>query len=193
METEKHSAKDTARVGCEEWKDIKGWEGIYEISNLGNIKRNGKPLKIKAWSNYKVVRLHEKKRAKTMYVHRLVAINFIPNPENKPMINHKDGNKLNNEVSNLEWCTRQENEVHAWEHGMKEKIRTTSKENLKIARCFIHTKIPVVQMDLDGNIIKKWDSASDAMKETGIDGSGITKCCRGKLKKTGGYKWRYLE
>ena len=181
------------RVICEEWKDIKGWEGVYEISNLGNIKRNGKTLKISVWSKYKVVRLHEKERTKTMYVHRLVAMNFIPNPENKPMINHKDGNKLNNEVSNLEWCTRQENEVHAWTHGMKEKIRITSKENLKIARCFIHTKIPVVQMDLDGNFIKKWDSASDAMKETGIDGSGITKCCRGKLKKTGGYKWQYLE
>ena len=193
MEAEKISSKGMARVICEIWKDVEGWEGVYEVSNAGRIRKNGKILKCGVWSRYKVVRLREKERASTVYVHRLVAKSFIPNPEMKPIVNHIDGNKLNNNVCNLEWCTKQENEIHAWKHGMKEKIRITSRENVKIARLFNHSKISVTQKDMSGNVLMIWDSASDAMKETGIDGSAITKCCRGKLKQTGGYKWQYTE
>lgn len=192
METEKHSESVMGNLISEIWKDVKGFDG-YEISNLGNIKRNGRLLKLSAWNQYKTIRLRTESNEKTVYIHRLVAMAFIPNPENKPMINHIDGNKLNNTVSNLEWCTRQENEIHAWKHGLKERIRETAKENLKIARMHVHTKKPVTQMTLDGKVIKLWDSASDVMKEIGIDASGITKCCKGKLKKTGGYKWQYTE
>lgn len=192
MEQEKISLKGTAKVGYEIWKPIKGYKG-YEISNFGNIKRFGRLLKLSAWNNYKVIRLRSNGNEKTMYVHRLVAMTFIPNPSNKPMVNHIDGNKLNNNSENLEWCTKQENEIHAWTHGMKEKIRETSKRNLEIARQFIHNKKAIVQMDVDGNVVKIWDSASDAMKITGIDSSGISKCCNGKLKIVGGYKWRFIE
>ena len=180
------------RVICEEWRPIAEFEG-YEISNLGNVKRNGKLLKLSPWNKYLTIRLRTAEKNKTAYVHRLVAMTFIPNPENKPMINHIDGNKLNNDVKNLEWCTRQENERHAWNHGMKERVRDAVKENLKIARTYIHSKIPVTQMSLDGEVIRHWDSASDVMKQTGIDASSVTKCCKGKLKKTGGYKWHYTE
>lgn len=174
----------------EEWKHIRDSKE-YTISTHGNIKRNGKDIKSSVWSCYKIIRLKLNEKYKTYYVHRLVAETFIPNLENKPMINHIDGNKLNNKVYNLEWCTRQENEIHAWKHGLKEKIRETSKRNLIIARKYINNKIPVLQYDLNDNFIREWPSSSDAMKKLKIDSSGIIKCCRNKLKKAGGYKWKY--
>ena len=175
------------------WKPIAETNGLYEISTTGCIKRGKRILKANTWNIYKVVRLKLNGKYKTCYVHRLVAEAFIANPENKDLVNHKDGNKLNNSVNNLEWCTKQENEKHAWEHGLKEKIRITSKENAKIARLYINNKIPVMQTDMNGNLIKIWDSATDAMKELKIDGSAITKCCRGKLKQSGGYRWQYIK
>lgn len=174
----------------EKWKYIRNSEE-YMISNYGNIKRNGKELKLNVWSKYKVINLKLEGKYKTHYVHRLVAETFIPNPNNKPIVNHIDGNKLNNNVNNLEWCTKQENERHAWKKGLKEKIRETSKKNLIIARKYINNKIPVIQYDLNDNFIKEWESSSDAMRKLGIDSSAIIKCCRNKLRKVGGYKWKY--
>ncbi len=174
------------------WKSIRESDG-YLISNYGNVKRNDNYLKLNAWSLYKTVRIKMNGKYRTLYVHRLVAEHFIPNPENKEIVNHKDGNKLNNCVDNLEWCTKQENERHAWKKGYKEKIRETSKANIKIARKFINNKIPVIQYDISGNFIKEWDCASTVMKEIKIDASAITKCCRGKFKKAGGYKWKYKK
>lgn len=174
------------------WKPIRNTDE-YLISNYGNIKRNGISLKLNAWSLYKTARIKMNGKYRTLYVHRLVAIHFMPNPKNKEIVNHKDGNKLNNRVDNLEWCTRQENERHAWKNGYKEKIRETSKVNIEIARKFINNKIPVIQYDTNGNFIKEWDSASTVMKEIKIDSSGIIKCCKGKLKKVGGYKWKYKK
>ena len=118
----------------EEWRDIKGYEGSYMVSNLGRIKSlvgwNGyeyikrdkilNPYKQKVGQEYyrSVVKLHKNGKKKDKKVHRLVADAFIPNPENKPNINHKDGNPLNNIVSNLEWCSQQENITHAIETGL---------------------------------------------------------------------------
>lgn len=173
------------------WKPIDGYDGNYEVSNYGNIRRGDHIKSLSVWNAYKVVTLYKDGKPKTMYVHRIVAKAFLPNPLKKQFVNHIDCNKLNNHADNLEWCTRQENEIHAWAHGLKERIRETSKANAIIAREHVNNKISVTQFALNGDFIRVWDSATDAMRETGIDGSAITKCCRGKMDKTGGFRWAY--
>ena len=117
------------------WKDIKHYEGLYKVSDNGEIwsypktwksnnggtnNHNGKKLKGGlASTGYYQVSLTTDKQSKNYYIHRLVAETFIANPENHPFINHKDGNKINNNISNLEWCTPQENETHALKTGLK--------------------------------------------------------------------------
>jgi hypothetical protein len=133
----------------EEWKDIKGYEGIYKVSNYGKIKnirlykhyyhtQNNKIYKdyrlIDKYKSFRqnkilinssndkgyfIISLCKNNISKTNRIHQLVAQHFIPNPDNKPCVNHKDGNKQNNNVSNLEWCTHKENMIHAYEIGLK--------------------------------------------------------------------------
>jgi hypothetical protein len=110
----------------EKWKDIKGYEGLYQVSNLGNVKSlnyrsAGKEHLISPGTDrggYNILVLCKGKKAKSFKVHRLVANAFIPNPKNKEQVNHKDGNKQNNKVDNLEWCTCKENMHHAWKTGL---------------------------------------------------------------------------
>ena len=110
----------------EAWKDIKGYEGKYKVSNLGRIKslyknKDGKVMKYLSNPNgYLYIALTKGDRNyKRLLIHRLVAIHFIPNPEDKPQVNHIDGNKHNNSVSNLEWVTGSENQIHAYNHKLR--------------------------------------------------------------------------
>lgn len=118
------------------WCDIKGFEGKYQVSNLGEVKSLKRLLKTsngKQWyvrerilkqndsKGYKKVVLQNKSIKKTIKVHRLVADGFIENPGNKPCVNHKDGDKTNNNITNLEWVTYSENTIHAWKTGLKVK------------------------------------------------------------------------
>ena len=118
----------------EEWREIKGYEGYYEVSNIGNIRsieryvnsknksiafKKAKSIKSSKRGDYISVKLSRENEEKTFSVHRLVALMFIPNPENKLEVNHIDGNKLNNFFSNLEWCTRSENEIHSYKNGLQ--------------------------------------------------------------------------
>jgi len=118
----------------EEWSEISGYEGYYEVSNLGSIRsieryvnsknrslalKRAKSIKTSKRGDYISVNLTRENKQKTFSVHRLVALTFIPNPENKLEVNHIDGNKLNNSINNLEWCTRSENEIHSYINGLQ--------------------------------------------------------------------------
>ena len=185
------------------WKDIKGFEGIYQISNLGNIKSltrsvktfNGfrtskgqtlKPLKTK--NGY--LRICLKSHQKNFYfsVHRLVAEAFIPNPNSYPVINHKDNNPLNNNVNNLEWCTQSYNVKYSYTNG---NAKPTS-------GCFKKGNIPhnltkVSQYDKKGNFINTYNSVKLAAKAIGQTPTSIFNCLAGRTKYTAGYIWRYAN
>ena len=107
----------------EEWRDIPGYESFYQVSNLGNVRsiRFNKVRNMKSWDShgYRAVELCINNNRYTVRVHQLVALAFIPNPENKPEVNHKDRNRSNNNVENLEWVTQSENVAHAYRNGVK--------------------------------------------------------------------------
>ena len=171
----------------EVWKDIKGFEGLYKISNYGNVislhphnsKRiNPTPIKGDSVRGYRRVELRRKgAKRKRVLVHRLVAEAFLSNPKGLQEVNHKDGNKRNNNATNLEWCTRQENMKHATRNGLVDIKKAIN------ANC-----VPVCQYDIEGKFIKKYSSCDEATRETGA--SNISECIHGRRKTSGGYIWR---
>jgi len=159
------------------WKDIKDYEGLYQVSNLGNVKslRTNNLLK-PSNGEYKQVTLCNKGKRKTIAIHRLVAETFIDNPFNKKQVNHKDENKHNNCVNNLEFCTHKEN----MNYGTKQERESR-----------IKTKYNVLQYDLEGNFIKKWFNLREITLNTNYKKENIMYCCEGKYKQAYGYIWRY--
>lgn len=172
------------------WKDIEGFENLYQISNLGRVLSKGrninnaagihfrpdyimKPIKDK--HGYMTVKLKSKDKTRLAKVHRLVAAAFIPNPENKPQVNHIDGNKTNNVLSNLEWVTPSENLVHAYENELNKKPRI------------------VIQMDKDGKFIRRWTSMAEIHRVLGIHRNIIRAACCRDNNITHGYRWLYEE
>lgn len=129
-----------------EWKPVVGYEGLYEVSNYGQVKnvKTQKVLMPRNSTSYSLVALFDKGKRKDVKVHRLVAKSFLPNPENKPQVNHKDGNKVNNHLSNLEWCTNSENQKHAYKTGLRI-VTDYQKEIIKISVSKAHSK-PVIDM-----------------------------------------------
>lgn len=174
------------------WKDIKGFEGLYQVSNLGNVKslnfNNTKKEKVLSCKGlkmgYPAVSLGDKFKNKT--VHRLVAETFIPNPENKPQVNHINGIKTDNRLENLEWVTGSENMQHAMKTGIwKPDVTKAKAESIKLS------SVRVDQINKDGKTIKTFDSISSAQKETGI--SHISCTVLGKRKTAGGFIWKRAE
>lgn len=188
------------------WKDIEGYEGYYQVSNLGNVKglarkiNNGKGVLVKKESmlnhinsrdGYLYVALSKNNKERKFSVHRLVAKAFIPNPNNLPEVNHKDEVKTNNFVfvnedgtvdydkSNLEWCTRKYNVNYGT--ARKRLVETRTVNNSYGA------EIPVNQFDLNGNFIKRYKSMRSAARETGLAEPLIEACCNGKRNKCGGF------
>lgn len=163
------------------WKDIEGYEGLYQISNMGRIKslgngssNNSKEKILKSSKDrggYLRVDLYKNGKGKALTIHRLVAIAFLPNPDNLPEINHKDENPQNNCVSNLEWCNRSYNINYG--------TRTEK------------TQKPILQFSKTGEFVRKWDGIREVERELGLSHSHISKCCKGKLKSVGGFKWCY--
>lgn len=160
------------------WKDIKGYEGLYKISNLGKVKtlRSNRILK-GTGVEYKEVVLYKNKKAKTFYVHRLVAEHFIENPNNYSCVNHKDENKMNNNANNLEWCTK----LYNCNYGRR---------NEKMSKSL--SKYKIVQKDKKGKIIKIWENIWELEHNTTFKKQNIRHCCKNINKYAYGYKWEYI-
>ena len=154
-------------------KDIKNYEGIYGITSCGKVWSYKRKKFLEPTANgdgYLRVKLCRDGQKKWYRVHRLVAEAYIPNPDNLPQINHKDENKANNCLQNLEWCDAKYNTNYG-----------TRNEKFKK---------PILQYDLNGNFIKEWPSATDVGKEAN---DNICKCLKGKTKTAYGFVWKYKE
>lgn len=170
----------------ESWKDVKEYEGLYQVSTLGRIKSlkyKKVMLPAKGKDGYLKICFTKNNKKKTIKIHRIVAENFIPNPMNLSQVNHIDGNKNNNSVSNLEWCTQSENMQHAFKNHLI--VRKKGKDSSKAKK--------VNQYSLTGKFIRQWDCIADVTRKLGIRGYNISGCCKGKRHTAGGFKWKYPE
>lgn len=204
------------------WKDIKGYENLYQVSNLGRVKslgrwvdyvsKNGKPFK--RWQKetitygssdgdgYKRVTFRKNKKEDYWKVHRLVAIEFnLPIPDylkwhdyEELDINHKDEDKANNNIDNLEWCTAEYNDNYGTRNNRMKNNLTNRKD----------ISITTLQYTLDGQFVKEYPSASEAERQTGVSKEMIRKCCKGgyidkrtdkwiNINQSGGYIWKYKK
>lgn len=180
------------------WQPIENWEGLYQISNMGRIRsldrmvksrgnsyrlQKGKVLKTgTSKDGYLQVTLSQSNKCKHAFIHRLVAQAFIPNPYHYPEVNHKDENKSNNCVSNLEWCNRKYNVNYGT------CLKRTFKATLN-GKC----SKPVVQLTINDELIQKWPSMMEVERTLGINSGSISRCCRGKQKTAHGYRWKYVN
>lgn len=178
----------------EEWRAVPGYEGLYEVSNMGRVRsldrevrrpqgsymQKGCVLKPGIASNgYYTVSLRKGKGGETKTVHRLVATVFIPNPNNLPCVNHKDEDRLNNSVCNLEWCTQKYNTKYG-----------TAQSRLSVKKSFA-----VEQYDLQDNYIRTFPTVREAAEAVGVTSGVIVNCIRGEWRGRryltgGGYKWK---
>ena len=162
------------------WKSVpkKEYAQHNYVSTNGEVKRNGKILKQHIRNGYSAVCLYnpETKKKGTQAVHRLVALSFIPNPDNKKYVNHINGKKTCNNVENLEWVTAAQNANHARKSGLHKSM--TRK---------------VQQYSRKGEYIKTFSSILEASKSTGANDRHISAVCLGKRKTTGGFKWKYVN
>lgn len=172
------------------WKPIQGYEGYYEVSDSGEVRSldryvletrgkhtgtqkllKGRKMKLTE-NNYLVVNLRKNNTSYVVPVHVLVAKTFIPNPDNLPTVNHKDGNKLNNDVSNLEWVSYADNNIHALRTGLR------------------HPRgEKITQFTLNGEYVADYASVSEAARATGFSRGAISHCVNGRSKQSFGYIW----
>lgn len=177
----------------EEWRDVVGYEGLYQVSDQGRVKslerkvrhwRGGERIQKErilkqnaVYGGYLIVRLSDGGKSKTLKVHRLVCEAFHDNPDNKSDVNHINEDKTDNRSCNLEWCTRKEN----CNHGTRNErmAKTQSK--------------PVGQYTLDGELVKIWPSAIEVQRQTGFAQGNIWHAANGKYKQAYGFRWKYAE
>lgn len=162
------------------WKDIDGYEGLYQVSSFGRVHSLYKNIilkGVKATGGYTIVNLSKNGSTSTKTIHRLVAQVFIPNPENKPEVNHIDEDKSNNRVDNLEWMTAKENV----NHGTRNKRLSRTKS------------IPILAINLKTGESKQFYGINECARQLGLNPSNITSVLKGNRKQTGGYKFKYLN
>ena len=152
-------------------KDVKNYEGLYAVTSCGKVwsyksKMFLKPMTYR--NGYLYVNLYKDKECNHYYIHRLVAMAYLPNPENLPEVNHKDENKTNNCLQNLEWCDH--------------------KYNMNYGTKIDRQKKPILQYDLDDNFIREWPSTIDVGREVK---NNICNCLNGRQKTAYGYIWKF--
>lgn len=188
------------------WKAVVGYEGLYEVSNIGRVQslnrteifssskglavtrpRIGKIIIQKDNKGYKRAYLSKGGKVKAFITHRLVAIAFISNPNNYPEINHINGIRDDNRVENLEWCTTSQNMRHAYD-VLKRQI---SPNVINVFGGDHPASTPILQYDLNGNFIREWPSAIEIQRELNVNSPNIIACCRGKQQTCGGFSWKH--
>ena len=161
---------------------IKDYELLYEVSNTGKVRSKTKELKQALVGKYYVVSLSKNGKYKQYYVHRLVAQQFLNNPNNYLQVNHKDENTYNNNYNNLEWCDGKYNCNYGKRNKIISKKNSSPRFNFK----------KVAQYDKEHNLIKEYKNIYDAYKETHKNMTEIKDCCEGKRKYAGTFIWKYL-
>ena len=179
-------------MSSELWKPVKGYETLYEVSNLGNVRSLDKKVKnkygyrympskiMKPYKNklgYLQVRLYKDGKNKNCYIHRLVAEAFLPNPNQYKEINHKDENPSNSIATNLEWCDRKYN-INYGSHNEKMSLKKSK---------------VVIQMDKNYEPLNAFDSLQQIQKTLGFSSGNICECCNGRRNSAYGYIWRYAD
>ena len=177
------------------WKDVVGYEGLYQVSNMGRVRSLTRKVKIQNTNKnrifrgsikagcyelkngYHVVSLYKNGKSKRFFTHRLVAVAFLENPLNLPQVNHKDENKKNNSVDNLEWCNAKYN---------------TNYGNC-IEKRIAPQRVKVSQFSMDGKYIKTYESMAYIERKLGFNHSAICMCCKGETHSAYGYKWKYAK
>lgn len=182
----------------ENWKQIQGYEGHYEISDLGRVRSiqriawngfknhilKGRILKIGTFTNgYKNVCLCKNGIVKRFLLHRLVASHFIDNPYNLPEVNHEFGDKSDNRACVLSWMDKSQNNKHAFRIGLRVGKSASGKDHSSSKEIF--------QYDLNGNLLKKWHSSGDIKRVIKLDSSFIREVARGEKKTAYGFIWKY--
>ena len=181
------------------WKDIEGYEGKYQVSSFGRVRsldrmvptvhnatRMVKGKTLTPWTDrygYHHVNLWRDCKMKSQQVHRLVAAAFIKNPDGLPEVNHKNEDKTDNRVENLEWCNT--------DYNINYGNRTKKVSATRISQAILGKGVE--QLTISGEHVRTYDSIREASRATGADKAVIVRCCKGKTQTAGGYRWRYLE